>query len=130
MLGHFKHLQNQLPQSAKASVQAVQAVQPFIKNASTGTEYRHEVQTETTNSLLRGGLEAVKSYANVRQNAPGSDEFHLSFIEEPLGMKVDDRCGWAHVDFLLTIGPDDRYLIVRKLGWGGYSSTWLARDQK
>ena len=25
---------------------------------------------------------------------------------------------------------DDRYIVVRKLGWGHFSTVWLARDQK
>ena len=24
---------------------------------------------------------------------------------------------------------NDRYVVVRKLGWGGYSTVWLAEDQ-
>ncbi len=37
-------------------------------------------------------------------------------------------CGWARLDFGQKIGPNERYIIERKLGWGMHSSTWLARD--
>uniref|UniRef100_A0A0W0GAV0 Putative kinase-like protein n=1 Tax=Moniliophthora roreri TaxID=221103 RepID=A0A0W0GAV0_MONRR len=36
--------------------------------------------------------------------------------------------GWANLDFGQKIGPDGRYTIERKLGWGMHSSTWLSRD--
>ena len=36
--------------------------------------------------------------------------------------------GWAQFEFGDQIGQDNRYTIVRKLGRGMYSSTWLARD--
>ncbi|KAF9018564.1 kinase-like protein [Hymenopellis radicata] len=36
--------------------------------------------------------------------------------------------GWARLDFGQKIGPNERYTIERKLGWGMHSSTWLARD--
>lgn len=26
------------------------------------------------------------------------------------------------------LGPDDRYLIQKKLGWGGEATVWLAHD--
>ena len=25
---------------------------------------------------------------------------------------------------------DDRYIVVRKLGWGHFSTVWLAKDEK
>ena len=36
--------------------------------------------------------------------------------------------GWAQFEFGDQIGQDNRYKIVRKLGWGTFSSAWLARD--
>jgi len=35
---------------------------------------------------------------------------------------------WAQFEFGDQIGEDGRYTIVRKLGGGMFSSTWLARD--
>ncbi|KAJ7748548.1 kinase-like protein [Mycena maculata] len=37
--------------------------------------------------------------------------------------------GWAQFGFGDSIGNDHRYTILRKLGWGMHSSTWLARDE-
>lgn len=48
------------------------------------------------------------------------------FPEEPLHLSTKDGAGFYPV----TIGQSlngDKYKIVRKLGWGQYSSTWLAR---
>lgn len=54
----------------------------------------------------------------------------LTFVEEPLGLPAQDGYGWPEIDFGQTIGPENRYVISRKLGWGMSSSTWLARDLK
>ncbi len=43
----------------------------------------------------------------------------LSFRSEALGMPADKGHGCAQLDFGETIGGDQRYTIVRKLGWGG-----------
>ena len=52
----------------------------------------------------------------------------LSFPEEPLGVPASKGYGYAQLDFGERIGPEKRYEIVRKLGWGSYSSVWLAWD--
>lgn len=54
----------------------------------------------------------------------------LEFVEEPLGMPASEGYGWPNLEFGEAIGPDNRYDIVRKLGWGMTSSTWLARDRE
>ena len=43
-------------------------------------------------------------------------------------MLAADGYGWAQLEFGEQIGKDNRYTIVRKLGWGMHSSTWLTRD--
>ncbi|KAK0449113.1 kinase-like protein [Armillaria borealis] len=53
----------------------------------------------------------------------------LTFVEEPLGLPAKEHFGWPHLEFNESIGPDNRYVISRKLGWGMPSSTWLARDK-
>lgn len=58
---------------------------------------------------------------------------HYEFKSEPLGMPVADGYGYAEFDFGDTIGDinaPERYTIVRKLGWTGLSSIWLARDNE
>jgi len=52
----------------------------------------------------------------------------LTFVEEPLGMPASDGYGWPRFEFGEKLGPEKRYTIVRKLGWGMTSSTWLAHD--
>ncbi|SJK98279.1 uncharacterized protein ARMOST_01542 [Armillaria ostoyae] len=52
----------------------------------------------------------------------------LTFVEEPLGMSAEEGYGWPQLEFNEAIGPENRYVICRKLGWGMSSSTWLARD--
>lgn len=42
----------------------------------------------------------------------------LNFFEEPLGLSVDQGYGYLQVDFGERIGPNSRYEILRKLGWG------------
>ena len=58
----------------------------------------------------------------------GKQIIDLIFASEALGMPAADGYGWAQLEFGDQIGGDDRYTIVRKLGWGSHSSTWLARD--
>ncbi len=53
----------------------------------------------------------------------------LTFVEEPLGLPAKERYGRPHLEFNESIGPDNRHVISKKLGWGMSSSTWLARDK-
>jgi hypothetical protein len=41
---------------------------------------------------------------------------------EFLGMPVDKGCGYEQFKFGEKIGPDSRYAMSRKLGWGVHSS--------
>ena len=58
----------------------------------------------------------------------GKQVVDLTFASEPLGMPAPDGYGWPQIDFGQRVGKEERYTIVRKLGWGMHSSTWLARD--
>ncbi|KAJ3897945.1 kinase-like protein [Lentinula edodes] len=58
----------------------------------------------------------------------GTSRVDLSFVEEPLGLPGSEGYGWPQLEFGDKIGPDLRYEIKRKLGWGMNSSTWLAYD--
>jgi len=58
----------------------------------------------------------------------GKVSIDLTFVEEPLGLPAREGYGWPQLEFNEAIGPDSRYIITRKLGWGMSSSTWLARD--
>jgi hypothetical protein len=60
--------------------------------------------------------------------ADGVTEAEFTFLEEPLGVSVDDGYGYADIQFGQLLR--DRYRVVRKLGWGMNSSVWLARDEQ
>ncbi|KAF6758506.1 kinase-like domain-containing protein [Ephemerocybe angulata] len=51
-----------------------------------------------------------------------------SFPEEPLSLSAADGFGYFPADINQTL-RGGRYTIVRKLGWGPRSSTWLAWDK-
>ncbi|KAF8885738.1 kinase-like domain-containing protein [Infundibulicybe gibba] len=73
--------------------------------------------TETTNQHISVGPD-------------GKVNVDLSFTEEPLGVPAEEGYGWPQLEFNETIGPGNRYMILRKLGWGMSSSSWLARDHQ
>ncbi|KAJ7256142.1 kinase-like domain-containing protein [Mycena haematopus] len=52
-----------------------------------------------------------------------------NFASEGLGVPAAKGYGWAQFEFGESIGNDQRYTILRKLGWGSHSSIWLARDK-
>ena len=51
----------------------------------------------------------------------------LVFVEEPLGLPRAYRFGYMGVDIGDTLGA---FAVVRKLGYGQYSTVWLARDTR
>jgi hypothetical protein len=63
-------------------------------------------------------------------DAEGITQVDLEFIEEPLGLSAEQGHGFLRIEFGDTIGPDHRYKVVRKLGWGMNSSVWMAFDEK
>ena len=62
--------------------------------------------------------------------AAGVTEVDLEFIEEPLGLSVEQGYGFPRFEFGESLGPDHRFKVVRKLGFGMNSSTWLSRDER
>jgi hypothetical protein len=54
----------------------------------------------------------------------------LKFIEEPLGVHAEQGYGYPRFEFGESIGPDHRFKLLRKLGFGRNSSTWLALDER
>jgi hypothetical protein len=63
-------------------------------------------------------------------DAEGNTQVDLEFIEEPLGLSAEQGHGYLRIEFGDLIGPDHRYKVVRKLGWGMNSSVWMAFDEK
>ncbi|KAF6748247.1 kinase-like domain-containing protein [Ephemerocybe angulata] len=51
-----------------------------------------------------------------------------SFPEEPLSLSAADGFGYFPADINQTL-CEGRYTIIRKLGWGPTSSTWLVREE-
>ena len=88
---------------------------PYVVRFSTGTQKSTMAQLEPTNQHLLADPE-------------GKQVVDPSFVSEALGMPAAKGYGWAQFEFGDRIGQDNRYTIARKLGWGKYSSTWLARD--
>ena len=62
---------------------------------------------------------------------------HGSYSSHSASIMTEDEEDWE--DYVkggyhpVKIGDtfsDERYIVVRKLGWGHFSTVWLARDQK
>ena len=53
----------------------------------------------------------------------------MQWPEENLTSNSDEGGGFYPARLGETF-DDGRFVITRKLGWGGYSSVWLARDRK
>jgi len=70
------------------------------------------------------------SNKHVSVNPEGIALVDLEFVEEPLGVTAEQGHGFIRVEFGDAIGPDKRYKVVRKLGWGMNSSIWMAFDAK
>ena len=70
------------------------------------------------------------SNKHVSVNPEGIELVDLEFVEEPLGVTAEQGHGFIRIEFGDAIGPDMRYKVVRKLGWGMNSSVWMAFDVK
>ncbi|KIJ62429.1 hypothetical protein HYDPIDRAFT_169105 [Hydnomerulius pinastri MD-312] len=58
------------------------------------------------------------------------DPPHFTFTEEPLGLPADEGFGYFQGGPGYCLGPESRFKIEAKLGFGTTSSMWLARDQQ
>ena len=70
------------------------------------------------------------SNKHVSVNPEGIELVDLEFVEEPLGVTAEQGHGYLWIEFGDVIGPDGRYKIIRKLGWGMNASIWMAFDEK
>ena len=53
----------------------------------------------------------------------------LEWPEEDLTSTADEGAGFYPLRLGETL-DDERFVITKKLGWGGYSTVWLARDRE
>jgi len=53
----------------------------------------------------------------------------LKWPEEDLTLTAEEGAGFYPLRLGETL-DDERFVIIKKLGWGGYSSVWLARDRR
>ena len=90
------------------------------------------VHLSSYSHIARMDSTAVDEPKNVHYSVDpsGKTVMDLSFASEPLGLPASDGYGWPQFQAGESIGPENRYLLSRKLGWGMSSSTWLSRDQK
>jgi len=59
----------------------------------------------------------------------GANKPHFIFAQEPLGLPASKGYGYFQGGPGLILGPDCRYELQAKLGYGRASSVWLARDR-
>ena len=62
---------------------------------------------------------------------------HESFSSSPHSVMTEDEEDWEdyckggyHPVHIGDPFSDSRYIVVRKLGWGHFSTVWLAKDTK
>ncbi|GAA5899728.1 hypothetical protein JCM6882_005423 [Rhodosporidiobolus microsporus] len=82
-----------------------------------------------------GGHQASNSSS--QQLPPGAQassatsiSFESVFTDEEEKLSDYEAGGYHPVRIGDVYGPNDRYVIVRKLGWGHFSTVWLARDKQ
>jgi hypothetical protein len=78
------------------------------------------LQMRLTSSMANSNTGANE---NEQQDIP-----HFTFSEEPLGLPASEGFGYFQGGPGLTFGPDCRFKLQAKLGFGTASSVWLARD--
>jgi len=100
-------------------------IQRHLRPNSTVAMPRPEVVFADPQAAPRSG-----SNKHVSVNAEGIGLVDLEFVEEPLGVTAEQGHGFIRIEFGDAIGPDKRYKVVRKLGWGMNSSVWMAFDVK
>jgi serine/threonine-protein kinase SRPK3 len=74
----------------------------------------------------------IRFTSSMANSNPGANEQQdipqFTFSEEPLGLPAWEGFGYFQGGPGLTIGPDCRFKLQAKLGFGITSSVWLARD--
>ena len=52
----------------------------------------------------------------------------IHYHEEAFNENIESLSGYATIRLQERLGPHRQYEILRKLGFGAFSTTWLARD--
>jgi hypothetical protein len=86
-------------------------------------------RTALVSSSARPPAEPSNKHLSVDAES-GVTHVDLSFIEEPLGLSREQGYGFPRLEFGDAIGPERRYKIIRKLGWGMNASIWMAFDER
>ncbi|KIJ28435.1 hypothetical protein M422DRAFT_37337, partial [Sphaerobolus stellatus SS14] len=70
----------------------------------------------------------TSTHFRVQKDTPkvSLDTETLTFPEEQVGIPASEGFGYLEVDIGDTIGPEMRYRIIRKLGFGRSSTVWMA----
>ena len=53
----------------------------------------------------------------------------MQWPEENLSLNIDERGGFYPAK-LGEVFDEGRFVVIRKLGWGGFGNVWLVRDRK
>jgi hypothetical protein len=72
-------------------------------------------------------LSAMTTHCNGARHTEEAEDV-IRFHEEPLGLPTSSGFGFMQVDIGDEIGELGRYRVLRKLGYGMYSTVWLAQD--
>ena len=54
----------------------------------------------------------------------------VGFDEEPCTLGLTDGYSYAKIEIGDRLGEENRYEVMRKLGWGLYATTWLVKDRQ
>ncbi|KAH9948887.1 kinase-like domain-containing protein [Amylocystis lapponica] len=65
-----------------------------------------------------------------RVTKPPSEDFLKKFDEEPLTYDASYAFGYAPIKLGDRVGPEDRFEVVFKLGWGMFGTIWMVKDHK
>ncbi|THH18214.1 hypothetical protein EW146_g2751 [Bondarzewia mesenterica] len=65
-------------------------------------------------------------------NVPASSTSYtaLDFYEEPFTLDLHHGDGYPKINIGDYFGANNRFEILRKLGWGRYATTWLVKDHE